>query len=337
MALSKQNSLHTYRNRHLSNSDHPEPIHPMYCAARTRWVIRPTRTLPHSRSHPVLDITCPEAPKAEANVAAAQIQDFSVTPTKIRTSQSVQTTTTEDSVAAVSSTPTLITTCESVFPPITFRYQGYLNLASSQRTPFAQYPVSHFPDDEWEKIWNRRVINLDLHASSTNYSGSDKQFSPKTTYFHFEHEFVEYAYRVIVNPITCPAGLTIKRGTAVDICGINGYDGRYVVDYCQLVRDGVAYLPVHYRQYDSQGFSSAFDPRHLSFILVIPTSFCFSPLLPHLDPSVAILDNPTTLPSDVISSLISAKRHSVNLPPAKATDEDKLPRRTWWKYFFCCF
>ena len=77
-----------------------------------------------------------------------------------------------------------------------------------------------------------------------------------------------------------------KRGTSVDIHDLNKYNGRYIVDYCQLIRNDITYLPVHFREYHDQSFSSALDPQHYSFILAVSTELCKSPLLPHLQPHI---------------------------------------------------
>jgi len=61
-------------------------------------------------------------------------------------------------------------------------------------------------------------------------------------------------------------------GTVVDIANRNTARGKYVVDTCQLVCDGLSFFPVHYCKCD-QGFTSADDFHHYSFILAIPSSY----------------------------------------------------------------
>jgi len=56
------------------------------------------------------------------------------------------------------------------------------------------------------------------------------------------------------------------------IANLNTAREKYVVDACQLTRDGLSYFPVHYREYD-QAFTLADDSRHYSFILAIPSNF----------------------------------------------------------------
>ncbi len=317
-----------YKNRHLSNTVQTVG-YPMYQSARTYGTTRP---LLHSQTQPILDIS--RTMVLEADMAAAHTQTFDETYTRDAAQSAPKAA--NESVEAVSSTPSSSSTsiCDPVFPPLFFRYHGCLDLPSSQRTPFAQYPVSHFPNDDWKKIWRRRPITLDHFAAPTKYIRSDKDLSPKTTYFHVENEFAGYAYRVVIDPTQCLANLTFRRGTTVNICGVNDSKGQYVVEYCQLVRKGIAYLPVHFRQFDGQGFTSPFDPRHMSFILIIPVTFNRSPLLPELNPTVAIHDDHRTLPSTALSSLLPTKVLGITSPYAKYAAEDAL-KKPWWRCIFC--
>ena len=162
-----------------------------------------------------------------------------------------------------------------------------MKLEPAQRLPFAQYPPSHFTPEEWDQIWDRPVINLDPYLITTEYLGG---ILP--TVFHHELEFVGYAYRVKIDAewVKISAGwndkISFTRGTTVNICNINDSYGRYTTEYCQLIRDGTAYLPVHFREYCDQGFSTTNDPRHHSFILAIPVELSHSPFLPHLQSSL---------------------------------------------------
>ena len=153
-----------------------------------------------------------------------------------------------------------------------------------QCLPFAQYPVSHFAQQDWDKIWERPAIDLEPYLEMTHYNNRQAI----STFFYPEHEFAGYTYHVIFNPARLKTKIFFRRGTAVNIQGINETDGRYLVDYCQLIRDGIAYLPVHFRDRHKQGFSIVNDPFHYSFILMIPVNLCKSPLLPHLLPEIAI-------------------------------------------------
>jgi len=75
-----------------------------------------------------------------------------------------------------------------------------------------------------------------------------------------------------------------------------------------MIRDGRAYFPVHYREYYGQGFTNASDPRHPSFILDIPESFCHSLVALHLRANseyYASLQSPfiPVIPNLMISSM----------------------------------
>jgi len=76
--------------------------------------------------------------------------------------------------------------------------------------------------------------------------------------------------------------LVIKAGNVMDILKTNMQYSRYVINLCQMIHDGCAYFPVHYREYYRQGFTNTSDPRHPSFILNIPKSFCHSLVALHL-------------------------------------------------------
>jgi len=68
---------------------------------------------------------------------------------------------------------------------------------------------------------------------------------------------------------------------------IDKYNGQYIVDYCQLIHNGIAYLPIHYREYENQAFSAGNNPHHYSFILTVPVELSKAPFLPRLLPYMA--------------------------------------------------
>jgi len=108
-------------------------------------------------------------------------------------------------------------------------------------------------------------------------------------------------------------------GTAVNIHNINNCDGQYIVEYCQLICNGITYLPIHFREYCNQGFSTTNDPHHHSFILAVPVELSYSPFLLHLCPSFTDYDTIHVTPSNtlLIPSLqlaqISARRSELKL------------------------
>ena len=99
-------------------------------------------------------------------------------------------------------------------------------------------------------------------------------------------------YQVKFDQSRCDKPVHVKTGNAVDILRTNTFYGRYIVDSCQLIRDGQAYLAVHFRNYDRQGFTSTINPRHPSFILEIPQSFCQTSMMQHLLPWPTVIPRP---------------------------------------------
>jgi len=95
-------------------------------------------------------------------------------------------------------------------------------------------------------------------------------------------KFMGFEYRVKIDEDWCHKPLVIKAGNVVDILKTNMQYSCYVIDLCQMIRDGRAYFPVHYREYYGQGFTNASDPCHPSFILNIPELFCHSLVVLHL-------------------------------------------------------
>ena len=181
-------------------------------------------------------------------------------------------------------------------------------LAPPEQLNFALYPPVRFPEKTWENMWEGGTLVLDLFVTATVPTLSDICRSPSDTYFQHETEFTGFDYRVQIDESRCHEPLVIKTGDIVNILNTNTQQSRYVVDLCQMIRDGRAYLPVHYRNYYGQGFTKASDPRHPSFILDIPTSFCHSLVALHLRMNSAYyasLQSPsiTVLPNRMIPSM----------------------------------
>jgi hypothetical protein len=243
-------------------------------------------------------------------------------PIKVKATQSVQSVNTSDSLATETSTITTTSVyVPPIFPPLTYQSKECLQLNALERLPFAQYPVSHFSENEWEKRWKLPPVVLDPCVVPTKYRGPDKQQTPMPTLFHPEDEFAGYAFRVVLDANKYQRKRNFKRGTSVDIHDLNKYNGRYIVDYCQLIRNDIAYLPVHFREYHDQSFSSALDPQHYSFILAVPAELCKSPLLPHLQPRITNHGTITIRPR-------IPQAHPDNFLDIEATSP-----RTWWRRF----
>jgi hypothetical protein len=152
--------------------------------------------------------------------------------------------------------------------------------------PIATNPVTHtnhnpmkftlFTDSYWKMIWKGPILDLEYYATSIpSFLLLDNTKTPiaTRTYFHLDDEFMGIPYRVKIYEENCPQSLSIQCGTMVDINGMNTLHSRYIVDYCQLIRNGHVYIPVHYREYYGQKFTNTYDLRHPSFILEIPIKF----------------------------------------------------------------
>jgi hypothetical protein len=149
-------------------------------------------------------------------------------------------------------------------------------LDSTPNVKYKQLTFTRFSDSYWKEIWERSILVLESCASSTPSMlvlPNTEDIIHTRTYFYVEHEFMGIPYRVKIDEEKCSQPLTVRCGDMVDINGTNTYHGRYIVDTCQLVKDGRAYLPVHYRQYYGQYFTNTYDLRHPSFILEIPARF----------------------------------------------------------------
>ena len=139
-------------------------------------------------------------------------------------------------------------------------------LAMPEQLNFALYPSTRFSEKVWKKMWEEETLVLDLYIATTMPTLSNICCSPSDVYFRPETEFTGFEYRVKKDKTQCHEPLVIKAGNVVDILRTNMQYSRYVIDLCQMIRDGCAYFPVHYCEYYGQGFINASDPRHPSFI-----------------------------------------------------------------------
>ncbi len=163
-----------------------------------------------------------------------------------------------------------------VFPTNSYCIHYPRLLAPPEQLNFALYPPMCFHNNIWEMMWQGGSLVLNLYVATPMPTLSDLCHSPSDIYFQPEMEFTGFDYRIKIDKSRCPEPLVIKSGDIVNILNTNMQHGRYIVDLCQMIRNGRAYFPVHYREYYGQGFTNASDPRHPSFILDIPESFCHS-------------------------------------------------------------
>ena len=213
----------------------------------------------------------------------------------------------------------------SPFPPRSFDIYRPKRLVFERQLPFSHFPPSLFSNKTWKTMWLRRQeLDLDSLTITTALPPSKSQ-SRCFTPFRYETEFTGYAYRVVIDPGKCHAGIRIQCGSIVNIANLNTKEGKYVVDACQLVRDEYAFFPVHYRIDDGQGFTSADDFRHYSFILVVPSTYCLvneSPLLHFLSKLKPTRSSHISL---MFKLLLSRLRHSF-ASKAPRQDHEKTPR-----------
>ena len=178
--------------------------------------------------------------------------------------------------------PTTTSRPPPVFPVNNYPVHYPQLLSTQERLNFALYPPTRFSGKVWEKMWEEGTLVLDLYVATTEPTLSDICRSPSDIYFRPETEFTGFEYRVKIDEDRCHKPLVVKAGNVIDILKTNTQYSRYIIDLCQMIRDGRAYFPVHYREYYGQGFTNASDPRHPSFILDIPESFCQSLVALHL-------------------------------------------------------
>ena len=172
--------------------------------------------------------------------------------------------------------PSIIVEPSTSLQPSPFPLRSFITyrpklLTFEEQLSYGQYAPAYFSSDSWKKIWNSRKVNLDDLSFAAVLQTSKSQ-PPRSTSFRYETEFTGYLYRVAIDPTKCHSSVRIQCGTIVDVANLNTAQGKYVVDTCQLVRNGLSFFPVHYRECD-QGFTSADDFHHYSFILAIPSSF----------------------------------------------------------------
>ena len=200
------------------------------------------------------------------------------------------------------------TPCPPTFPINNYAIHYPRLLAGPEQLNFALYPPMCFPVETWENMWEGETLVLDLFVTATAPTLSDICRSPSDTYFQHDMEFTGFDYCVQIDENRCHEPLVIKTSDIVNILNTNTQQSCYIVDLCQMIRDRRAYLPVHYRDYYGQGFTKASHPRHPSFILNIPTSFCHSLVALYLQMNSAYyasLQSPsvTVLPNHMISSM----------------------------------
>ena len=108
---------------------------------------------------------------------------------------------------------------------------------------------------QWPALWNAPPLWLD-----------DYQPTHPTP----EHEFEAVPFRVYLESDDLP---TFQQGQIVSYRGRNRAEQRYMVEHCQLMHNGIAYLKVVCRNQDQKVFPP-YHPEFPAFMLLIPIAFC---------------------------------------------------------------
>src|SRR6266581_401159 len=216
-------------------------------------------------------------PKMTASRETINISICSTSTSDIQTLQDSATSVNDTSLASsVVTEPSIALTAyfpPSPFPPRSFETYRPKRLVFKDQLQFSQYPPSLFSNKTWKAMWlQRQEVDLDCLSFTNTLQPSNSQ-NLGSSPFQYETEFTGYAYRVVVDPDKCHTGIHIQCGSIINIANLNTEEGKYVVDACQLVHDKFSFFPIHYWIGDGQGFTSADDYHHYSFILTVPSTY----------------------------------------------------------------
>ena len=211
-----------------------------------------------------------------------------------------------------------------------FNYPG-------ERSVFALQPITIFMREQWDSIWEKEGISLMKFLDRYKPISSEYDVSVRPTYFHPELEFIGIPYRLKVNSYKCCDFPMLNIGNTLDVHDINSPHGRYIIESCPLVRGGSAYLVVHFRYYENQGFTVVNDYRHPSFILEVPACYLWTvPLPSYMMATASTLPRSLSLVQSVSRSLkLNAVERHVD-HNATLYQPDKKPS-FWSKICISCF
>ena len=109
---------------------------------------------------------------------------------------------------------------------------------------------------QWPTLWNKTPLRLDDYEPTKPIQ---------------EKEFEAIPFRVCLRNNDLPA---VHRGQVVSYGERNNAERRYIVEHCQLIQNGVAYLKVLCRDKHQKVFPP-YHPNFPAFMLLIPASSCF--------------------------------------------------------------
>ena len=109
---------------------------------------------------------------------------------------------------------------------------------------------------QWPTLWNKPPLRLDDYEPTNPIQ---------------EPEFEAVPFRICLQNNNLPE---FYRGQVVSYGEGNNTEQRYMVEYCQLIQNGVAYLKILCRD-EHQKVFPPYHPDFPAFMLLIPASSCF--------------------------------------------------------------
>jgi hypothetical protein len=141
---------------------------------------------------------------------------------------------------------------------------------------FSYQPERWYPEAEFRMFWNYPTVDITDRLIPRESSVALQCDFPSTV--HIEGEFDGIPIRLKLDPLRSTDLEPFQRGTVISYKESNDA-GKYMVECCQLVREGVAYLKVVYRT-SSQAVFPAYDEKRPAFILSIPAQLNAAPSPP---------------------------------------------------------
>jgi len=177
---------------------------------------------------------------------------------------------------------------------------------------FAYQNEIRFPVDEFISLWKSQPIDITPHLIPYQQCEPLNIVQP-------EAEFAGIPWRLVIDPTHTHLLPEFRRGSIINIMGSNHEQGKYMVECCQLKRDGIAYLKVVFREGD-QRVCPVWDPFRPAFILAVP-----------------IEHNHAPFPGNFNSSTPDARpRYSKRYRPEYINEVDEEEHTSGiWGYFSC--
>ena len=149
--------------------------------------------------------------------------------------------------------PTALSSSNS-FPPLP--YDASSPSRFSKPFHYAYLPPMRYSVLQWPTLWNKPPLRLD-------------DYEPTSPIWELEFEAIPF--RICVQNNNLPG---VYRGQVVNYGESNSNEQRYMVEYCQLVQNEVAYLKIVCRD-KHQNVFPPYHPDFPAFMLLIPASSSF--------------------------------------------------------------